>query len=109
MTNFVDYLFENSRLSSRPVLIGSDGVITYTSLYNTVNEVASALFAEYGSGNPILLISENNYFFVASYLAIIKSGNTAVLVEPRIGRKDLAEIVKNCPLVAYFVQENSDL
>jgi len=105
MTNFVDYVFENSRLSSRPVLIGSDGVITYTSLYNTVNEVASALFAEYGSGNPILLISENNYFFVASYLAIIKSGNTAVLVEPRIGRKDLAEIVKNCPLVAYFVQE----
>ncbi len=105
MTNFVDYLFENSSLSSRPVLLGSDGVITYNSLYNTVNEIASALFRDYGSGNMILLISENNCFFVASYLAIIKSGNTAVLAETRIGKNDLAEIIRSCPLVAYFIQE----
>jgi len=87
MTNFVDYLFENSRLSNRPFLLESDVVITHAQLYNTVNEIASALFERYGSGNHILLISENNYFFIASYLAIIKSGNTAVLVERRLARK----------------------
>jgi len=105
MTNFVDYLFENSRLSNRPFLLESDVVITHAQLYNTVNEIASALFERYGSGNHILLISENNYFFIASYLAIIKSGNTAVLIETKIGEKDLAQVVHSCPLVAYFAQE----
>jgi len=102
--NFVDYLFENSRHSNRPILIGSDP-ITYAQMYSTVNEVASSLVERYGTGNLILLMSENNYFFIISYLAIIKSGNFAVLVETRIGENDLEQVIHSCPLIAYFVQE----
>lgn len=105
MINFVDYLFENSRPSNRPFLLASDMVVTHAQLYDTVHEIACALFERYGSGNQILLISENNYFFIVSYLAIIKSGNTAVLIETRISEKDLAQVVHSCPLVACFVQE----
>jgi len=105
MINFVDYLFENSRPSNRPFLLESDMVVTHAQLYDTVHEIACALFERYGSGNQILLISENNYFFIVSYLAIIKSGNTAVLIETRISEKDLAQVVHNCPLVACFIQE----
>ncbi|WP_220681205.1 class I adenylate-forming enzyme family protein [Methanofollis formosanus] len=103
--NFVDYLFENSGFSDNPFLVGSDGVITYASLYNDVNRVASALFERYGSGKRMLLVSENNYFFIVSYLSIIKSGNTAVLIETSIGERDLAQVLKNCSLTAYFVQK----
>lgn len=103
--NFVDYLFENSRFSNKPFLLGSDQVITHASLHSRVNEIAATLFERYGSGKQILLVSENNYFFIVSYLAIIKSGNTAVLVETRIGERDLAQIVSSCSISAYFVQE----
>jgi acyl-CoA synthetase (AMP-forming)/AMP-acid ligase II len=105
MINFVDYIFENSRLSHRPFLIETDIVISHAQMYNTVHEIAFALFERYGSGNQILLISENNYFFIVSYLAIIKSGNTAVLIETKVGAKDLAQVVYSYPLVAYFIQE----
>lgn len=103
--NFVDYLFENSGFSDNPFLLESDTVITYDSLYNSVNNIASTLFERYGSGKKMLLASENNYFFILSYLSIIKSGNIAVLVETRIGEKDLNQVINNCSLTAYFVQE----
>lgn len=102
--NFVDYLFENSCLSNRPFLVGSD-MITHAQLYSAVNEVASSLIERYGTGKLILLMSENNYFFIVSYLAIIKSGNTAVLIETRIGERDFEQVIQSCPIVAYFVQE----
>jgi len=105
MINFVDYLFENSGHSDRPFLLESDIVITHAQVYNAVNEVTSTLFQRYGPGNQILLISENNYFFIVSYLAVIKSGNTAVLVETRISEKDLAQVIHSCPLVACLIQE----
>jgi acyl-CoA synthetase (AMP-forming)/AMP-acid ligase II len=102
--NFVDYLFENSRHSNRPFLTGSD-LITYAQMHSAINDVASSLVERYGTGNLILLMSENNYFFIVSYLAIIKSGNIAVLIETRIGERDFEQVIHSCPLIAYFVQE----
>jgi acyl-CoA synthetase (AMP-forming)/AMP-acid ligase II len=103
--NFADYLFERSGDSANPFLLESEAVITYRDLSDAVNALASSLSERYGSGNQILLVSENNFFFIVSYLAIIKSGNTAVLVETRIGGRDLADIIDSCSFAACFVQE----
>jgi len=103
--NFVDYLFKNSKFSNNPFLLESVEVITYCALYDDIKRFSSNLYKQYGSGNQMLLVSENNYFFILTYLSIIKSGNTAILIETRIGERDFAQILKDCSLTAYFIQE----
>jgi long-chain acyl-CoA synthetase len=103
--NFTDYLFENRKFSKNPFLLGSDSVITYNDLYSRVNTLAHSIYRFTGSGNKILLFSENSYFFVVAYLAIIKSGNIAVLIETRIGDNELDYISKSCNFAAIFIQE----
>lgn len=105
MMNFVDYLLEGSGDPTSPFLLESDVTITYRELSNAVNSLASILSNHYGSQKQILLISDNNYFFIVSYLSIIKSGNVAVLVETRIGQGDLDQIMHACSFVACFVQD----
>ena len=58
-----------------------------------------------GRGNECLLLSENTPFFIIAYLAIIKSGNTALLVETRIADEQLATIFRECHIRASFVQK----
>ncbi len=102
--NFADYLFENNKLSSNPFLIG-DVDICYNEIYEKINNLANFIQNKYCTEKNILLLSDNNYFFIICYLAIIKSGNTAVLIETRIGEKDLQDIVNTCSFSAYFIQE----
>jgi len=103
--NFIDYLFEHSKFSTNPFFLESDVMITYDAFYDDVNRISSSLFERYGPGNQMLLLSENSYFFILAYLSIIKSGNTAVLVETRIGEKDFAQIFKQCSFSVCFVQK----
>lgn len=103
----MDYLFEGSGCPTNPFLLGSDVTITYCQLLNAVDSLASTLFERYGLHKQILLISDNSFFFIVSYLAIIKSGNTAVLVETRIGKGDLAHIMATCSFDACFIQEKN--
>jgi len=102
--NFVDYLFENSRFSSDLLLVGNEE-LCYDDTYTKINNVANYLFKKYGTGKEILLLSENNPFFIISYLAIIKSGNIAVLVETQIGEKALHDVLSTCSLYVFFIQE----
>ena len=47
----------------------------------------------------------NTPFFIIAYLAIIKSGNTALLVETQIADEQLASIFRECRIGAVFVQK----
>lgn len=103
--NFIDYLFEHSKFSTNPFFLESDVMITYDAFYDDVNRISSSLLERYGPSNQMLLVAENSYFFILAYLSIIKSGNTAVLIETRIGEKDFAQIYNQCSFSACFVQK----
>jgi acyl-CoA synthetase (AMP-forming)/AMP-acid ligase II len=52
---------------------------------------------EFGQGKHIILISVNNLFFIKAYLAIIKSGNICIPLDPSIEKgnfKYIAELTK---------------
>lgn len=103
--NFVDYLFEKTEDPKKGCILHRGGTITYGDLIVQVNNLASYLSTVLGTGKECLLISENTPFFIVAYLAIIKSGNTALLAETQISDKQLAIIYRNCQIKAVFVQK----
>ncbi len=103
--NFTDYLMEGNRDRATPFLIQRDHSFTYPELISCVDSLTEFILQTYGSKGEMLLMAENSFFFIVSYLAIIRSGNTVVLLETRIGNADLSQILKTCSLRVFFVQE----
>ena len=103
--NFVNYLLETKTDPEKVFILGDHGTLTYGEITKKLEQVSSILTHHYGSGKNILLMADNTPFFIISYLAIIASGNTAILVETRISRSDLAEIASVSSLSGALVQE----
>ncbi|MGP8254921.1 MAG: class I adenylate-forming enzyme family protein [Methanoregula sp.] len=103
--NFVDYLFENLQDQDKESILSRDGALTYRDLISQVDALAGDLAESLGRGKECLLLSENTPFFIIAYLAIIKSGNTALLVETQIADEQLASIFRECRIGAVFVQK----
>jgi len=103
--NFVEYLFEHAHDPSKECILYRGGSLTYGDVLSHVDKLAGYLTATIGCGNECLLLSENTPFFVIAYLAIIKSGNTVLLVETRISDESLENIFHECHIQASFVQK----
>ena len=103
--NFVSYLLEKNHDPGKVFVSGDHGTLTYAEFEQKLGNLASILSRRYGSGKKILLMADNTPFFIISYLSIIRSGNTAILVETRISRSDLASIHEISSLSAALVQE----
>ncbi|MEI7856145.1 MAG: AMP-binding protein [Methanomicrobiales archaeon] len=103
--NFADYLFEKVRDPDKECIISHDGILTYRDLLIRIDSLSAYLATTIGTGNECLLLSENTPFFIITYLAIIKSGNIALLVETRISDSQLAAIYRQCTIRASFVQK----
>jgi len=103
--NFAEYLFEHIQNPSKECILYREGSLTYRDIMSQVDCLAGYLTTSIGRGNECLLLSENTPFFVIAYLGIIKSGNTALLVETRISDESLAGIFRECHIQASFVQE----
>ncbi|MFZ2456928.1 MAG: AMP-binding protein [Candidatus Altiarchaeia archaeon] len=103
--NFAQYLLEKNNMPEKDFVVGSKETISYGELRKKTDDLAGYLHKKLGEGNEIILLSENNAFFIISYLAIIKSGNTALLLETRIPEKDLKYILDICSVKAAFIQE----
>ncbi len=81
--NAFDYFFQNTSQLEKPFLVGKEE-ISFKELYNSSLKLASWLRQELGEKNNILLISVNNKFFLTAYLAILKSGNICIPLDPNI-------------------------
>ena len=103
--NTVDYLLEKSQGLNKDFVVGTNETISYNGLLGKTNILASYLNNKFGSGKEIMLLSENNLFFIISYLSIIKSGNIAILLETRISETDLRNILKRCTINGFFIQD----
>jgi acyl-CoA synthetase (AMP-forming)/AMP-acid ligase II len=103
--NFVNFLFERIQDPSKECILYREGTLTYRDLMSQVDNLAACLTTSIGLGKECLLLSENTPFFVIAYLAIIKSGNTVLLVETRISDEQLATIFRECHIQVSFVQK----
>ena len=79
--NAFDYFFENTSTLEKDFLVGKEE-ITYKSLYNSSLALAAWIEKEVGREKNIVLLSVNNLFFIKAYLAILKSGNICIPLDP---------------------------
>ena len=99
--NVVQYLFENTRTLSKDFVLGNKEIISFVHLYEQSSKMASYLSSSIGSNRNIILVSNNNNFFLVSYLGIMMSGNVCVPLDPTIEQNNFDYIRRECdaPLV----------
>jgi long-chain acyl-CoA synthetase len=103
--NFVSFLLEKSRLQEKPFILGDPETLSYPDLVKNLDRISLSLYNRYGTGKRILIMADNNPFFILGYLSVIYSGNTAVLAETRSNKNDLVQIRTDGELTAAFIQE----
>jgi long-chain acyl-CoA synthetase len=89
--NAFDYLFEESRKADRNFLLGAEE-IKFNELHRQCIELADWIQSRVGQNKKIILLSANNLFFLKVYLAILKSGNTCIPLDPNIEKDNLLYI-----------------
>ncbi len=94
--NAFDYFFETSKELDKDFIKGPRETISFSRLYHNSLKLAGYLNGVLGENKNILLIAPNSIFFITAYLAIIKSGNVAVPLNPEIEHKNLSFIQNLC-------------
>jgi len=92
--NCFDYFFENTRTLEKDLIPGSRESTSYQSVYERSGRLACFLQEKVGNGKNILLVSQNNLLFIIAYLAILKSGNTCIPLNPETEQDNLNFILK---------------
>jgi acyl-CoA synthetase (AMP-forming)/AMP-acid ligase II len=103
--NVVRYLFENSSSLDKDFVLGNKEKISYTNLYDQVSRMASYLTSSIGRNRNIILASNNNNFFLVSYLGIMMSGNVCVPLDPTIEQKNFDYIVQECDASLVLIEK----
>jgi acyl-CoA synthetase (AMP-forming)/AMP-acid ligase II len=85
--NAFDYFFEQTAGLDRMLLVGKEE-ISYRQIFSSSSNLASRLEKEIGHNNHIFLLSVNNLFSITAYLAIIKSGNICIPLDPSIEKEN---------------------
>ena len=100
--NAIDYFFEHTSDLAKPFLVGKE-TISFKDLYSTCLNHASLLRSRIGHQKHILLLSQNNLFFLQSYLSIIKSGNICIPLDPAIEKDNFQYIFNLTRPAAIYV------
>ncbi len=94
--NVFDYLLGESGFLHKDVLLGNKEQLSYSDLHQNSLRLARYLRETHGQDNNIILVSPNNGFFLVAYLAIMKSGNVCVPLNPAIEDNNLDFITRLC-------------
>lgn len=103
--NFVNYLFENTKLLGKDFVIGNKEQISFAKIYDQSCRMASYLNATIGSNKNIVLVSSNNVFFITGYLGIMLSGNVCVPIDPSIEQRNLDYILNECETDTILIEQ----
>jgi acyl-CoA synthetase (AMP-forming)/AMP-acid ligase II len=103
--NCVDFLFENTHSFKKTIILGNPEILSYAEVYERILVVANFIHHKLGMGKNIVLVSENNYFFIITYLAILKSGNVCVPLNPSIEQDNLNYIINKTNSQLGFISE----
>jgi acyl-CoA synthetase (AMP-forming)/AMP-acid ligase II len=101
--NSFDYLLGQSGFLYKDFLLGNKEKLSYSELYDRSVNLARFIQNAHGQNNNIILISPNSSFFVIIYLAIMKSGNICVPLNPSIEKHNLEFISSLCDSGIAFI------
>nr|WP_321409506.1 AMP-binding protein [uncultured Carboxylicivirga sp.] len=82
--NCVDYLLSEHTGNRELFVLGRSEELSFSDLTKSVLILSNWLKENIGADKKILLLSPNSSFFIISYLAIMKSGNVVVPLNPAI-------------------------
>jgi acyl-CoA synthetase (AMP-forming)/AMP-acid ligase II len=103
--NATDYFFENTYQIDKQFLVGKEE-INYRDLYSSSSYLAEWIGKTVGTGKHIVLMSANNLFFIKLYLAIIKSGNICIPLDPGIEKENYRYIHElTNPVMIFLTRE----
>jgi len=103
--NAIDYFFGNSYRLEKLFLVGKEE-ISYKDLYASYNHLARWIREKVGTDKHIVLLSANNLFFIKIYLAIIKSGNICIPLDPGIEKENYRYIHElTSPRLVFLTRE----
>jgi len=101
--NCFDYFFEDKHNLQKDLIPGNQGSTSYQSIYTRSIKLAYYLNEKIGSGQKILLASQNSPFFILAYLGILKSGNICIPLNPEIEQNNIDFIIeKTQPKLGFF-------
>ena len=89
--NAFDFFFEHTSCLDKPFLVGREE-INYQDLYRSCISLSAWIKQKAGTNQHIFLLSVNNPFFLKAYLAIIKSGNICIPLDPNIEKENFRYI-----------------
>jgi long-chain acyl-CoA synthetase len=104
--NLFDYLLGQSGFLHKDFLLGNKERLSFSELYERSLRLAGYLLQRHGENNNIILVSPNSSFFLVVYLAIIKSGNVCIPLNPSIEEGNLAYIVDLCDSRIAFISSS---
>ena len=101
--NVFDYFFEKSKGIDKDLVLGPKEQVSYDEVFQSSLKLASYLQKEAGTGQNILIVSENSVFFIIAYLSVLKSGNVCIPINPGLEDKLKEEIIKeSAPALAFI-------
>ncbi|NEU10009.1 AMP-binding protein [Flavihumibacter sp. R14] len=106
--NAFDFFFSDSKNLSKDFVLGSAG-ISFNQLFIASLKIAAYLKINVGERQNIILVSQNSVFFVVTYLAILKSGNTCIPISPSIEQSNFDYIVNSTGCKTVFVEDKTQL
>lgn len=102
--NVFDYFFEHSRTMDKEAVVGNDS-IRFPELFSRAVKVADQFRKAYGENNYVLILSENSVFLITAYLALLKSGNVCVPLNPAIELENLDKVLEKTGSTLAFVSK----
>jgi long-chain acyl-CoA synthetase len=100
--NAFDYFFEHTSDLEKLFLVGKEE-ISFMELHTCSLKLAAWIEKEIGRDKHIILLSANNLFMIKSYLAIVKSGNICIPLDPNIEKENFNYIVDITNPVMVFI------
>lgn len=102
--NVCDYFFEESGNLVKEAVVGRESIF-YQSLHTDVLKTARCFGEEHGENNYVLILSENSVFFITAYLALMKSGNICVPLNPAIELENLDKVLEKTGSTIAFISK----
>lgn len=107
--NVFDFLFEQSNSFDKDFVLGPRQHISYNELFLSANRLSNKIIQLIGSNNNIIILSENSVNQIIFYLAILKSGNICIPLNPAIEKENLIHLVRRTETkYAYVSKKNKE-
>ncbi len=101
--NCVNYFFENSHGFHKDFILSGRENMSFADLNTKVNNLTGWIQKNIGAEKKIVLSAPNGSFFIIAYLAIMKSGNAVVPIDPAIEKEGFEYISKQIDAELAFI------